>query len=556
MQATSKLKPQDIPRLYKKHKSLRAIERATGETYAIVQRRYAHAVQLGLMDHVAMGAKSTEALKNPKTRQRVKALRTKRTRHSSYILTCAQNNTNVHMPAWANLKALAQHDDAKIFVSTFLYSKRGLGARNDKASLDRKGAPKRDQDEMWFDPQVVPYINNDRVEIAKGIVWCGELNILPTASRPLSGLEVYTGRASMVVPHTKIAMQSIATIGGTGTKLNFSTGTVTLRNYIQRKEGFKSEFHHCYGALLVEVDDEGHWWARQLNADSDGIIYDLDRKVKDGIVTEGNRVEAIVMGDVHVANIDKTVAASTWGEGGMVDVLRPKYQFIHDVLDMHARNHHIKKDPYKGFKRFVQKKDDVEAEVLGVYEFLRNIIRDDCETIIVNSNHDRHLGRWLAETDARFDPVNAQYWSKLNSRMMDYIAADDGNEPDVLYLALSMINADFEEDLSVKVLGSAESFVVCPKFGNGIECGLHFDVGPNGARGALRSFAKSIGRRTSGGHSHVAGITDGAYQAGTNSVLDLEYNRCGPSAWTHSDIITYANGKRAICTFFDGKWRA
>jgi hypothetical protein len=37
--------------------------------------------------------------------------------------------------------------------------------------------------------------------------------------------------------------------------------------------------------------------------------------------------------------------------------------------------------------------------------------------------------------------------------------------------------------------------------------------------------------------------------------MDLGYN-VGLSAWSHSDIITYANGKRAIVTFFRGKWRA
>jgi hypothetical protein len=111
-----------------------------------------------------------------------------------------------------------------------------------------------------------------------------------------------------------------------------------------------------------------------------------------------------------------------------------------------------------------------------------------------------------------------------------------------------------EQEANVYFLPLDHSFVICPAHGGGIECGLHGDLGPNGARGNVGWFAK-MGRRSNLGHSHVAGIRGGAYQAGTKSKLRLEYNH-GPSAWTHSDIITHENGKRQIVTFFNGKWRA
>lgn len=478
----------------------------------------------------------------PRANQRVKALKTKRMRSSVYILTSAQNNTNIHEKTWTNLLELAAYDGATILVGTMYYHKRGFGSRHDIGPKT-----KRDQDEVWFDPKVVPYIKAERVEIAKGLVWCGELtNILPTAERPLSGLENYTGRHSMIVPHTHLALQSIPSVGGSGAKLNYTTGTVTLRNYIISKAGYKAEFHHTYGALLVEVDDEGHWWVRQLVADSDGTIHDLDRKVENGKVTEGQRVEAITCGDIHLAEIDPVVRRVVWGEGGVMDTLRPRYQFVHDLLDMYSRNHHIASDPYKVFLRHERGMDSVEQEVDDAREFLRQIKRKDCVTVVVPSNHDRHLARWLAENDGRKDPVNASYWSKLNKDVIDYISKHSA-EPDVLKLALAYDGAEF-----VPLDGS---FVICKNFGSGIECGLHFDIGPQGARGTIRSFARMVGRRTNGGHSHVAGIDGGAWQAGTFSNLKLEYNH-GPSAWTHSFIITHENSKRQIVTIFGGKWRA
>src|SRR3546814_337856 len=83
---------------------------------------------------------------------------------------------------------------------------------------------------------------------------------------------------------------------------------------------------------------------------------------------------------------------------------------------------------------------------------------------------------------------------------------------------------------------------------------MHGHLGPNGARGGAAAFAK-MGRKANVGHSHQAGIYDGIFTAGTSSNLDMGYNR-GPSSWSHSDVLTYKNGKRTIITHWNGKWRA
>lgn len=537
---------QEVPALYAKHGSLSAICRKESVSYNYMHRRYAKAVEAGLMEALDMGRKTHQ----PVTAQRVKALKTKRDTHHTFILTCAQNNTDIHMPTWANLLALAEHEGAKIFVSTFMYSKKGLASRNAKA--DRTSAI-HDKDDTWFDPHVVPFINNDRVEIAKGLVWCGELNILPTAVAPLTRLEVYTGRASMIAPHVTQQMASVATFGeGSGAKLNYATGTVTQRNYIQRKEGFAAEFHHMYGALLVEVDEAGHWWVRQLNADSDGTIYDLDRCAKDGVVTYGHRVEAITGGDTHEDQKDMVVHEAKYGVGGMVEVLRPKFNFVHDLLNFERRSHHNIKDPYAMLQFHIDNRESVEDEIKGCRQFIKSIARPDCLTVVVDSNHDRHLDRWLSENDGRKDPVNAKYWSFLNHQKIQFMYA--GLPSAMLRPAVEDFDQDFSTTYHVRFLAEDEGFITCAKFGGGIENGMHGDRGGNGAKGSLRQFAK-MGRRCNVGHSHTAGIFQGAMQAGTNSVMRLKYNH-GASGWSHTDIITYPNGKRTMVTFFQGKWRA
>lgn len=553
----SKFVAADIPRLYKKYGSLSAICRGENVSYFYTHSRYATAVKQKLMPALDMGRKTHQALKKPVVTQRDKALRTKKDNHHTYILTCAQNNTDVHVKTWENLVALADYADAKLLVSQFMYTKRGLGSRNDKLQLKRSSAVRSLVEEVWYDPRVVPYISNDRVEIAKGLVWCGELNIIPTAVSPLTGLESYTGRRSMIAPHVTQQLSCVATYGeGDGAKINYCTGTVTQRNYIQRKEGFKAEFHHTYGALFVEVDEDGHWWVRQLNADSDGVIYHIDGddvvQIKDGKITGGHRVLSITGGDTHEDEKDPVVHDVKYRKGGMIDVLNPQFNFVHDVLNFARRSHHNIKDPYFMIEQFVKKTESVDQELFQVRTFLEDIKRPDTLTVVVDSNHDRHLHRWLAENDGRKDPVNARCWSKLNDLLVDLIYEGRGEQ--LFRFAMNNGNVSWEAKHHVKFLLEDEGFLTAKGIGDGIENGMHGDRAANGARGNVRSFAK-MGRRSNVAHSHTCAIFQGCYMAGTNSKKKLRYNR-GPSSWTQSDIITFENSKRCIVTFAFGKWHA
>lgn len=546
-----------IPALYQEHGSLQAIARNEELHYTTVNRAYQKAIAQGIMEHVELGRKSNT---HQKTVQRIKSRKTFKANSRAYILTSAQNNTHVHEATWENLQVLAKHYGAEIMVSTFLYANRSHWQKNLDKAQPRLKKGEREKNELWFDPAILPYVNNDRVEIAPGLVWCGEMNISPTAAAPLSGLSVYTGRESMIVGATKLAMESVATLGGSGTKFNYSTGTVTQRNYIQRKEGLKAEFHHSYGGLIVELDDDDNWWVRQLNADSDGTIHDLDIKVSGGKLTKGNRVEAITFGDIHLDQIDKAVEEATWGKGGMVDTLRPRFQFFHDILNFARRSHHNIKDPYSQLEFYAQKRDSVRAEVQQIIDWLRTTaFRDYCQSIVVPSNHDEHISKWMSTVDGRFDPVNAEFWGKVNDWLTSYIMANGHRPPSLLAFITEMMDPALNDAANVAWLDRDTSFVICPDFGGGIECALHFDQGANGSRGSLAQFAR-MGRRSNGGHSHTTGINGGAYQGGLKAEMFLGYNH-GLSSWSWSDIITHENSKRQIVTFFkkaDGKakWRA
>ncbi len=458
-----------------------------------------------------------------------------------YILTSAQNNTHVHDKVWRGLQALAKHYDAEVLVGTFSYNQNAFGPLSVK-----RGTKKPYERVLWYDPKIEPFIADVRRELGEGLVWCGEMNILPTQENPLASLETYSARKSAIFPHAKLTMRSVPSMMGEGTKLNYTTGTVTKRNYIQKRIGLIAEHHHVYGGLLVEVNHEGHWWVRQLNSDNEGTIQDLDVLVKDGKITTENRVEAVTWGDLHATFADEAIVEASLN---MLDTLRPRFQFLHDVLEGSAINHHRKDNPHFKFYTWLRELHRVDVELARTAQLISRYDRPWAKAVVVDSNHDEPwIQRWLREYDYRKDPPNSEFFLRAQAYLYSRIRA--GSMPrDVNMTEWSLKENGLKTPATFLV--SDESFLIC---GKKIECGMHGHLGPGGTRGTPENLSK-IGRKANTSHTHTAGIYNGLYVAGTTSKLRWDYNR-GPSSWTHSHIVTYPNGKRAIITIYAGKWRA
>jgi hypothetical protein len=482
-----------------------------------------------------------------------------------YILTSAQNNTHAHVEGLRNLKAYRDFlasgkNTCQIFVGTFSYAMDAYGA---KAVKRGKFDAARVHDKLWYAPELREFFVDESVQLAPGLVWCGEMNILPTATNPLTGLDTYNGRNSNIVPHVRFAMESIASLPDEATKFNYTTGAITLRNYIQKRAGIIAERAHCYGALLVEVDDETNWYVRQLQIGEDGEIYDIGpagcRGVKiangkvEAVPVTSKRdgfVEAITWGDIHAAEMDATVRDVCWSEDGMLDQLRPKLQFFHDVFSMRSRSHHEIKNFHRTFQKMVLGEGLVEDEIQVTADFLREASREWCDGVVVRSNHDRHLDRWLNEANPTHDPLNARYFMELQGVTLRAYEQGDVSF-NVLEYALRTAQGGLPQGL--RFLAEDESFVICKSSAGGIECGLHGDLGPNGSRGTTRSLTK-LGRPANKAHDHTATIRWPVFSAGACS-LDFPYMK-GPHAHSVSHIVTFANGARQIATLWNGKFRA
>src|SRR5262249_10354074 len=134
---------------------------------------------------------------------------------------------------------------------------------------------------------------------------------------------------------------SVPVMQGEWAKQMFTTGAVTQLNYIQKKEGIKAEHHHSYSALMVEVNDKGNWWVRQVHADRQGVMQDLDVLADGDNIATGVKAEAITWGDLHGTMMDARVLDASMN---MLDTLKPAFQFLHDVFEGASFNRHQVKD--------------------------------------------------------------------------------------------------------------------------------------------------------------------------------------------------------------------
>jgi hypothetical protein len=453
-----------------------------------------------------------------------------------FAFVAAQNNTYVHKGFLEALHTYCEHDDASLIVGTMHYNKNAYSKKDEQ------------DDKCWFDPAIEDFIMDEPLTVAEGLVWCGELDVSPTIAKPLSRFGTYTRSNSGIIPHAKVQLDSLPTPKYDTAKMMYTTGCVTQINYIQRTAGQAASFDHVFGALIVEVDEDGDWFAFQVMAESKtGNFYHHDKYYTSGGVTSGHRLKGLNHGDLHGVSVCPDVAFTSWGKDNpdnIVDTLRPEYQFCHDTLSFDYRNHHNIKNPLFRFKQFARGKESVRREMELTCELLEDLKRDDCQLVVVDSNHDRALQKWIIESDFKQDPVNSVFMLELSLAL--YKAVEDGEDFHMFEFASRMVSEDM---CDVEFLREDESFRIC-----GIECGSHGDSGNNGARGGVASFAKQSVKHNIG-HGHACFILGGVFQAGMAGGLDQGYNK-GGSSWSNSGIFTYPNGKRSIFTIKNRKWRA
>lgn len=453
------------------------------------------------------------------------------------FIVAAQNATPVHVDWWRVINTICARRGAQLVVLPIRY-------KNPTSAWT--GSQKNA--EHWV-PEVSPYLCSVRRQLNTNLMVLGDIKIQPTAADPLRGFEAVSGAASAIVAHTKIQTRTIATPQNRMAKILMTSGACTVENYSDTRAGRVGEFHHSLSGVLVEVVNAKRFHMRRIHFDARtksatdaarGERYYADR------FEVAPPALALITGDWHDPFTDKGVIRATFGTEGMVEVARPKHIIYHDATDGYPVNPHHARNPFPKIAKRFSGLDSVRDSLESLRDFIRDHTIKGTQNVIVCSNHDDFLKRYIINADWREDPTNAEWYletalhmvrnTKLTKRGTEY------PNPFVYWMRSYALP-------QTRVLNGDESFML-----GGHELSLHGDQGPNGARGSIRNLRR-IGVKTITGHPHSPGEDEGCTQVGTSTGLRLEYNG-GPSSWMQAHCFLNDDQKRQLAFIIDGSFRA
>lgn len=443
-----------------------------------------------------------------------------------FVLTVAQNNTDVDSVFLGSLQAYCKHMGARLLVAQMSYNKNGFLQPGETAEA------------LHYAPELDPYYVTGQIELGHGAVhFCADANVLPTAKNPLSGFQSITGPGvSAVIPASKIALQCLAALKDAPNKNLFSTGAVTKRNYILRKAGAVASTEHNIGALFVELNQDGSYTARQIEQMpgfegffDEGVLF-----TPAGASIAEYRPAALQFGDIHAEKMGVTQQEAL---GRLADYYSPHHIICHDVMDFSSRNHHNVKDCAFMFKTHMRG-ETVELDIRKTAAVIGGLSEPGRTVHIVESNHDLAINTWLKNMDFKQDPTNALVYLRCMTALYSHIEASLPVEFNMLEWVFHNI-AQQGYAGALKFHKTDESLIIA-----GVEMGVHGHSGLNGSRGSPAQF-RTLGIPMNTGHTHTPSICGSVYTAGVSGALEMGYN-VGPSSWRYAHVLTWPNGQRQV----------
>lgn len=440
---------------------------------------------------------------------------------SRYIITSAQKGAKVNNQFYDNLLAYCDYRKAELLVLPMS----GRSVDDDRlATTLEEGEGRIITKDLRLNSNIM--ISN----------W----DIRPQQLLPLTGLARFSGKkGSFIYASPKQHFQSVPNNSTRIPKVLMTTGAVTHPYYRDNTRiGRIAIEDHTYGALVVEVEDNVVYHARHITALKNGRFQDLGLEYHLGEVRELNP-EALVLGDWHTGDTNAKVRAATIK---MANELRPKYIMMHDFFNGHSVNHHETGKIITLARNSGDGRLSLAGELKNAYKelcYLREQFPEESEIVIVASNHDDFLYRYLEEGRYIDDPQNAEIAGILFSKVIA------GGNPLIEGLRLQ---GEIPE--GIRFLDRDEDFTV-----RGWQLGDHGDKGANGARrGTVRAYENAYNKALIA-HGHSPYIVRNIIQVGTSTELQLPYTS-GLSSWMNSHGILYSSGNASLLNIINGRWTA
>lgn len=442
----------------------------------------------------------------------------------TFVFTSCQNDTEINHDFYDALKSYCEIKNARLVV-----------LRTTQLNAHHKA----------FDPEwlVETEVGNISIQNAN-VKILNNFKVSPSQANPLSGLDILANGQHLIMGHPQLQMKTLPSVSPEKPVFAYTTGTISVPNYTYSKAGCKAEKEHTYGALVVVVYKDGTVNMRCLLADETGGFYDIDGYYNQYDYEPNVRGEtALITGDEHAIFMSEQVRECTYtNSDSMVHVLKPKYIVRHDVLDFYSGSHHHMNNYILRYEKAANGKHSISDELYATVNHILSTTPHYSKSLIIASNHNDHLMKWLNFADPKVDLQNARLYHWFMYQIFTSIELEN-ETPNPFEL---WVNKFFGEQERIQFIGRDEEFEI-----NGIKVAVHGDKGVNGSRGSAAQMARMPGDYVIG-HSHSPKIEKGCFQVGT-STSRLDY-AVGPTTWANTHCVIYPNGKRQLLTIVNGKW--
>lgn len=414
--------------------------------------------------------------------------------NDNVVITAAQNNTEVHLDALVELEKYCIKVGAELVVLPIKYNKRAFSSAVEDSQEN-------------FAAEITPYLQC-KPFLLDDINVYSNCHILPTAKYPVNaGADLNGGERCTIVASPKMQQKELPRGEGQERSTIFTTGAITVPNYLESRAGSVAQKSHKIAALHIV----------------DGNVYPIEY---DESLKWEYDFESLVVGDVHSENIDYKMLINTIK---LIETHKIKNVVLHDLLDFKSRNGHERNS---GKHLFLNQDSCVKGDLLKVAHILQQF-RDICPHVyVVRSNHDDMLDRWLEDFTYRphLDPMNAVTYYGLQYKK--YLELEAGNEPNMLEIALK--HPDLRIKGEINFLKLRDSLLLA-----GNQVANHGHKGTNGARSGLQKLNVPMVV----GHSHSGQRLDDFVTVGTISTLQQGYNAGGGSSWTNHNALICKSGR-------------
>ena len=358
-----------------------------------------------------------------------------------------------------------------------------------------------------------------------------DTGILASQINPLTGFNRKLHRDySYILPSPKIRYLSIPNTSHYPRFLA-TTGALTHGNYkMHTAQGRKAELEHEYGFAFVEIVNGRIFNYHPIMALKNGS-FNYNREFYRNGAMEEQQPEALVLGDWHVGDTcPKTRKASI----ALIESLKPKRVVFHDLFNGHSINHHEQENHLSKARMWKQGIHVLEAEVRACLAELRFFAErfPDTEFLVVESNHDQFLSKYVGESNFLEDGQNSVFTCGL------FVTVSNGTCKPVLQVAMELVG---EIPSNVLMLKEDEEYRV-----RGVGLHYHGHRGSNGSRGSGMSFSNNNLKLITG-HAHSPAIYGNGLVVGTSTHLRLGYTH-GASSWLNAHALLYSSGKYTLLT--------